>query len=158
MATSCTAFAEDVTSDPVQLRPATDADEDAVLALLRDANVEAAFVAREFTLALDGGRVIAAARLRPLAGGAAEIASVAVARERRGQGIGERLVRDVLAGAPGEVLALAMAPGFFARLGFAVLDATPPILAPKAAGVCASRPFVPMRWRAGPGSAGARVR
>lgn len=126
------------------IRRATSDDELAVRALLERARLESAFVAPEFRVAVLDGTVVACARLKPLAGGARELASVAVREDQRGRGVGEALVRATLRDVEGEVLALALAPGFFERVGFVALDAMPPSLAEKAAGACASRAFVPM--------------
>lgn len=133
-------------SSPSLLRPATDADAEAVLALLDAADLEAEFVAAEFRVAVEGDVVLACARLKPLPDGTHELASVAVRADLRGRGIGERLVRDVLAAAPGTVHALALAPGFFQRVGFEPVREVPAPLRPKASSVCASRGFTSMTW------------
>lgn len=131
----------------IEIRAARTDDEDAVLALLQDEALEAEFVAREFVVAHADGRLVACARLKPLRAGGHELASVAVSRDLRGRGVGAQLVAAALAAARGPVYALALAPGFFARLGFVRDDALPPELAEKLAGMCASRGAVPMRLR-----------
>lgn len=128
---------------PVTIRPASDDDAGAVSALLDEEGLESEFVAREFTVAEVGGRVIACARLKPVDGGH-ELASVAVDPAERGRGVGARVVRASLAGATGPVWGLAIAPGFFETLGFRRLDAVPPALKEKAEGACASSGFVPI--------------
>lgn len=131
----------------MRLRAATETDRDAVRALLEGAALEAEFVPNEFRVAERDGAIVATARLKPLEGGAQELASVAVRADLRGQGIGEALVRDTLARAGPEVYALALAPGFFARVGFHALAATPAALREKAEGMCASTGFVAMRFK-----------
>ena len=133
---------------PLHVRPARDADAPAVVRLLEGAGLDAAFEPREFVVAESAGRVVASARLRPLADGTRELASVAVAKELRGQGVGARVVQAALAPATGTVFALALAPGFFERLGFQRLPETPEALRDKADGTCASSGFAPMAWHA----------
>jgi N-acetylglutamate synthase-like GNAT family acetyltransferase len=132
---------------PLLLRPARDTDARAVVDLLAEAHLNAAFDPREFRVAEEDGRVVACARLRDL-GGAHELASVAVAPARRRLGVGERLVRETLRDARGPVFALALAPAFFERLGFRGLADVPEALRERAARECAKTTFVPMELRA----------
>ncbi|MHB8605269.1 MAG: GNAT family N-acetyltransferase, partial [Thermoplasmatota archaeon] len=126
------------------VRGARPEDAAGVLALLAAADLDAEFVARESVVAEDAGRIVGCARLRPLAGGAHELASVAVERGRRGTRIGARVVARALTTARGRVYALALAPGFFAKLGFRRIADVPRELADKAATRCSSTPFVTM--------------
>jgi len=149
-------------SEPMQatVRPARSADEPAVLALLRPEGLEAHFVVSEFQVAEDAGagRVVACGRLKRLPDGGLELASVAVAPDRRGQGAGDAVVRALLGQADGPVHALALAPGFFARHGFApiAVERLPASLQAKATGMCASSGFVAMaREKGEKGRAGA---
>lgn len=103
-----------------------------------------AFEAPQWAVAVRDEAVVACGRLRPLADGTHELAGVDVDPTLRGRGVGAALVRGLLAQAPGTVVALALAPAFFERLGFRRLAAVPPVLADKAAGACATQPFVPM--------------
>lgn len=130
----------------VSIRTSTASDEAAVVDLLRRTPpLEVAFVPDEFHAAETGGRLVACARLRPLPGGAFELASVAVEPSFRGSGIGTRLVREVLGLARGPVYALCLVPGFFRRLGFETTD-IPMALEEKALGACCAAQAVPMRW------------
>lgn len=126
------------------LRRARASDERAVVDLLDAAGLDAGFAAPEFFVLEQGARIVATARLRPLAGGAYELASVAVAEDLRGEGLGSIVVREALSHAAGPVLALALAPGFFERHGFRRLAGVPRELEEKAEGICASTGFVPM--------------
>jgi len=129
------------------LRPAREGDRGDVLALLESEDLEADFAPGEFLVAEQARRIVACGRLKPLPGGAYELASVAVAPALRATGLGRTLVKELLAAAgDAEVYALALASGFFAKQGFVALDATPDALKEKAEGVCASRGFVPMRY------------
>lgn len=132
------------------IRDARLEDAPAVLALLRDAKLEAEFDAGEFVVAERGERIVGCARLKRLPGGDLELASVAVAPHLRGAGLGAALTRAALARADGgPVIALALAPGFFSRFGFEPLDDAPPALRAKADGFCRSSGFVPMLRRGG---------
>lgn len=132
------------------LRAARPDDAAQVLALLASDNLEAGFAPDEFLVAEQGGRVVACGRLKPLADGSHELASVAVLRELRGRGLGAALVRTLLSRASGPVHALALAPAFFATLGFVPVDRAPEALREKAEGFCASSGFVPMTRARGP--------
>lgn len=112
--------------------------------LLESEGLETEFKYNEFTVATSRDRLVACVRLKPLRDGTMELASVAVAKEYRGRGIGERIVSEALEGAGGTVYALALAPGFFEKQGFRRIDAVPPALKRKAESHCASKGFVPM--------------
>lgn len=133
---------------PIGIRRARDTDAQAVIdLLLLEHDLEVAFDPTQFWVAeLPGqqGRIVACARLKPLVPDAWEIASVVVHPDQRGQHLGQALARHVLDEASGTVYALALAPGFFARLGFRPLDAVPDPLGGKATSICASSAFVPM--------------
>ena len=140
----------------VLLRAARASDAAQVVELERAAGVEVAFDPAEFRVAESDGRVVACARLRRFPDGTQEIASVAVDPALRGQGVGARLVRETLADADGPVHALALAPGFFLRLGFRPSADVPEALRGKLEGECAdSQPQV-LLWTPDP-EAAARV-
>ena len=128
------------------LRRARDADAASVVRMLEAAGLEVAFAPDEFLVAEQAGEVVACGRLKPLDDGTLELASVAVQERLRGRGIGERLVRALLDGADRPVVALALAPAFFERLGLQRVADVPSALRAKADGVCASSGYVPMRW------------
>lgn len=128
-----------------RLRPAVPSDETAVLGLLRShKGLEVAFEASEFVVATQGGRIVACGRLRRHTDGALELASVATSMQ--GAGLGSLVVGRLLEGRRGPVYALALAPGFFERHGFAAVakESLPATVRAKADGLCASTGFVPM--------------
>ncbi|MBI4393186.1 MAG: GNAT family N-acetyltransferase [Euryarchaeota archaeon] len=129
-------------------RQALPTDLAAVQALLAAEGLEAEFKYHEFVVMEAKGEILACARLKPLPDGTLELASVAVAKEWRGMGLGERIVAAVLKRANAPVYALALAPGFFAKQGFRYLESVPVSLKRKAELHCASKGFVPMVWRA----------
>lgn len=132
-----------------RVRAARPEDAAPVRALLNAEALQADFVPDEFVVLEEDGVVLACARLHTFPSGAHELASVAVAPARRGERLGAQVVRAALARATGPVHALALAPGFFARLGFARRDDVPEDLAPKASGFCASTGFVSMSYLPG---------
>jgi len=110
----------------VKIRPAGPRDLPAVEALLRDAGLPTEGVAEHFgeayAVADSGGRVVAAAGVETH-GGYGLLRSVVVSPDRRGSGLGERVVRDRLRWAEerelrGVVLLTTTAAGYFPRLGF----------------------------------------
>lgn len=121
-----------------------------VIELERAAHVEIASDPAEFIVAEQDGRVIACARLRPYPDGTFEIASVAVDPALRGNGIGAKLVKAVLANAEGPVHALAVAPRFFLQLGFRPVADAPAALRPKLDGECATRKPTLLLWTPSP--------
>ena len=121
----------------ITLRPARDADWDAIRALL-EANALPLAGAREhlahFVVADRDGAVLGCAAIERH-GDAALLRSVAVAPGSQGHGVGERLVRALLADAPGQgmhalYLLTTTAAGWFPRFGFAPVprEAAPPAL------------------------------
>lgn len=140
------------------IRPATAADASAVIDLERAADVEVAFDPAEFHVAEQDGRVVACARLRRFPDGTIEIASVAVEAHLRGLGVGASLVREALATVDGPVHALAVAPGFFLKLGFRAIDQAPDALREKLEGACASRTPAILVWTPEPDQAQAAIR
>jgi N-acetylglutamate synthase-like GNAT family acetyltransferase len=82
-----------VVSQPT-IRPATEADAGAIRALIRQAQLNPRDLDwRRFLVADEGGKVIGIAQVRVHGEGTRELASVAVRRDRQGQGVG-RLVSD----------------------------------------------------------------
>lgn len=133
------------------LRRARPDDESAVLALLAaNEGLERAFDPSDFCVATEGNRVVACGRVKRHADRSLELASVATAKDRRGRGIAGQLVQALLSNHREPVYALALAPDFFARHGFRVVDkqALPASIREKADGMCASQPFKSMVLRA----------
>lgn len=81
---------------------------------------------REFIVAVEDDRVIGAAALHIDWADLAEVRSVVVAPDRRGQRVGERLVLAIIDEAAQlgieRVFCLTDQPGWFARLGFGPID------------------------------------
>lgn len=103
------------------IRPATEADRTAILGLMRPGdfnriNLQPAC----FLVAEDGGRVIGIGQIKHHRDGTPELASLVVAADRRGEGIGQALVRALAAshGGPLYLFCLAALEGFYTRLGF----------------------------------------
>lgn len=128
----------------VDLRRARPGDADAARALLDEADVEAAFEADEFLVADGPDGLLGCVRLKPLPHGGHELASLAVAPDARGRGLGGRLVEEVLDHADGPVHALALAPDLLEDHGFVPADEVHPDLADKQAELCGERGAVPM--------------
>lgn len=81
---------------------------------------------REFTVAEDEGKVVAAGSLHVLWDDLAEVRALTVAPEYTGQGLGKIIVQRLLQeakdlGVP-QVFALTYQPDFFGKCGFALVD------------------------------------
>lgn len=128
---------EPLRSDAVRYRPARLGDVPAMAALINGYAAERVMLpksAESLTLAIDDfvvatdrrGRLLGCAALREYSPSLAEVASVAVAREAHGLGIGSGLVHEVerLAAARevSNLFALTLTTPFFNRLGYRVVD------------------------------------
>lgn len=85
-----------------------------------------AWLHRTYVLVSPDDEIEAVGALRPYRDGLVEVRSLAVARDRRGRGVGSRLLRALLevAAAQGRrAMCVTRRPGFFARHGFEKLDA-----------------------------------
>ncbi|HVL48430.1 MAG TPA: GNAT family N-acetyltransferase [Candidatus Thermoplasmatota archaeon] len=131
---------------PPTIRRATREDEADVVGLLTRENLENDFEPREFLVAVSADRVVATARLKRFPDGTLELASVATAPSHRGTGLGAAIVRASLDGVEEPVHALALAPGFFERLGFRAVAGLAPALREKASSNCGARDFTAMVW------------
>ena len=123
--------------ETVQVRAARASDIESIASLVNGHAARGIMLARspesiELTLedhvvAVDRrGRLIACGALREYSPSVAEVASVAVADDAQGQGLGTRIVRAVegLAAARGiaELFALTLTTGFFVAAGYEVVD------------------------------------
>lgn len=134
----------------VSLRRAKPADEAAVLALLAsESGLERAFDPSDFCVAVEGQRIVACGRVKRHADQSLELASVATVKDRRGHGIAGQLVDALVRNHREPIYALALAPGFFAKHGFRVVDKVtlPAEVRAKAEGMCASQPYKAMVLR-----------
>jgi HAD superfamily hydrolase (TIGR01457 family) len=109
-----------------RLRPAGPPDAVRVIALLEEAGLDAAEAPTETVVAIDGGDVVGTAAC-DVQGDQAYLRSVTVSESARGFGVGALVtaaaVRDAVArGARGVYLVTESAEGFFARLGFELLE------------------------------------
>ena len=130
----------------VRIRSALPTDLAPVKALLESEGLETEFKYHEFVVAENGSTIVGCARLKPLRDGTAELASVAVVKHHRAKGIGEAVVKKILARAGSNVYALALAPTFFEKQGFRRIDSVPAELKSKAETHCVSKGFVSMAW------------
>lgn len=84
-------------SRAVFLRRATAADQGAISALIRGARLNPLSLDwRRFVVADEGGRVVGAGQVKMHGDGAREMASIAVAPDRQGVGIGSAIVATIL--------------------------------------------------------------
>jgi N-acetylglutamate synthase-like GNAT family acetyltransferase len=108
------------------IRPATPADAGAIRGLVNGARLNPRDLDwRRFLVAEDGGAVVACAQVRVHAGGSRELASVAVAPARQGEGIGRLVSEAAIAREPVRPLYLyteSRTESFWARFAFATID------------------------------------
>jgi N-acetylglutamate synthase-like GNAT family acetyltransferase len=110
-----------VFEDSISIRPATVADQDAIAGLIREVRLNPRDLDwRRFVVADDEAGLIGCAQVRVHARGTRELASVAVTADRRGSGIGGRLVEAILAREPEELYLMTRreTSGYFERFGF----------------------------------------
>src|SRR5918912_2083635 len=121
------------TIDTIMLRGAQRADVAAIAALINGFASERLMLPRssesialalgDFVVAADErGRVLACGALKEYSPSLAEVASLAVARQAHGQGLGRVIAQSLetvaRARGIGELFALTLAPGFFEALGY----------------------------------------
>jgi N-acetylglutamate synthase-like GNAT family acetyltransferase len=106
---------------PYLIRPATQADQPAITAIVRAAGLNPfSLYWPRFLVAEEGGRVIGVAQIKPHGDGSRELASLAVIPEEQGQGIGAALIAALLAGERGalHLMCAGHLEGYYARFGF----------------------------------------
>ena len=96
--------------------------------LPRDLSDVAAHIDR-FVIAVDGrGSIVACGELAPLSSSLAEIRSLVVSENRRGQGLGRRVVEELRLRAKAarydDLCVFAHQPAYFAHLGFSIIPHT----------------------------------
>ena len=120
------------------VRPASDADVDAIHRLVSEHITEGRLLPRSreeiaarigrFIVAVDDRRVVGCADLAPLSRRVAEVRSLVVAGGARSCGIGRRLVRDLekraLVSGFESLTAFTHTPGYFVQLGFSIVPHT----------------------------------
>lgn len=116
----------------IRIRPATVRDVGAMLTIINDYAAGQVMLARsplalyenlrDFLVAEREGEILGCGALHVVWGDLAEIRSIAVLPDRKGQGLGMRLAQELLQQAEAlflpRVFAFTYSPGFFARLGF----------------------------------------
>ena len=84
---------------------------------------------QDFVIAEDGGTVVGCGALHVLWADLGEVRTLAVARDRRGEGIGDQLLRALVTTARelglSRLFALTFETSFFARHGFCEIEGTP---------------------------------
>jgi len=103
------------------IRPATEADRPAILGLMRPGDFNRVNLRPAcFLVAEDEGRVIGIGQIKHHRDGTPELASLVVAADRRGEGIGQALVRALVASHQGALylFCLATLEGYYRQLGF----------------------------------------
>jgi N-acetylglutamate synthase-like GNAT family acetyltransferase len=107
------------------IRPATEADGPAIRALVREAQLNPRDLDwRRFLVADDDG-VVACAQVRVHGGGSRELASVAVRRDRQGEGVGRRISEAAIAREPARPLYLyteSATAAYWEKFAFTVID------------------------------------
>ena len=125
-------------SRAVELAPATPGDMPLIEACVRrfrldDEHLEAA----QFIVARSGGSVLGFGRIKPYGGGVFELGCVGVLEEVRAQGVGRRLVEELVRRFPArQVYITTDLPSYFERLGFRRAEHAPPEILAKIDRVC----------------------
>jgi N-acetylglutamate synthase-like GNAT family acetyltransferase len=111
-----------------------------------DLAVEQFIVARE-----DGqGKLLGFGRIKPYGNGVFELGSVGVMEDARGRGVGERLVKELIARFPSEEIYITTdLVDYFMRFGFSMAASPPKVIVEKVNRVCSSlrSGVVPMTLR-----------
>jgi N-acetylglutamate synthase-like GNAT family acetyltransferase len=103
------------------VRPATAADQGAILQMVRAAHLYPFGLHwPRFVVAESEGRLIGVGQVRPHFDGSRELASIAVSPGRQGQGVGSLIVSRLLAGERVPIYAMCRPAlvGYYARFGF----------------------------------------
>jgi len=106
-----------------RIRPATEADQPAISAMVRAAGINPLSLQwPRFRVVEDVGRVIGVAQIKIHGDASRELASLAVAPDRQGQGIGGALIHHLLAQPEGQPPLFLMCrnelEGYYTRFGF----------------------------------------
>ena len=106
-----------------QIRPATQADQPAITAMVRAAGINPLSLHwPRFRVAEDAGRVVGVAQIKVHGDGSRELASLAAAPDRQGEGIGGALVQHLLAQPEGQpplyLMCAQPLESYYIRFGF----------------------------------------
>lgn len=110
---------------PFTLRPATDIDRSAILALMRPLDFNRINLKPAcFVVAEADGQIIGIGQIKRHRDGVGELASLVVAVDRRGQGIGSAIVQALLTRCTEALylFCLAELEGYYARFGFSKVE------------------------------------
>jgi N-acetylglutamate synthase-like GNAT family acetyltransferase len=106
---------------PYTIRPASEADRAAILGLMRPRDYNRIHLKPEcFMVAEEAGRVIGIGQIKRHGEGTPELASLVVAADRRGTGVGSAIVRSLVAHHSGllYLFCLVALEGYYAQFGF----------------------------------------
>jgi len=109
------------------IRPATEADQPAITALVRAAGINPFNLNwPRFRVAEDAGRVVGAAQIKIHSDASRELASLAVVPDRQGKGIGGALIAHWLAQPAGRsplyLMCRSELEGYYSRFGFRKIE------------------------------------
>ncbi len=83
---------------PITIRPATEADQLTIQAIIREAHINPNDLAwQRFLLAEDGGQIVGTGQTKPHPDGSRELASIAVIPAYQGKGIARQIIEALLA-------------------------------------------------------------
>jgi N-acetylglutamate synthase-like GNAT family acetyltransferase len=108
---------------PLPIRPATQADQPAITAIVRAAGLNPFSLHwPRFRVVEDAGRVVGVAQIKPHGDGSRELASLAVVPDRQGEGIGRALIHHLLEQPEGQAPLFLMCADplerYYTRFGF----------------------------------------
>jgi N-acetylglutamate synthase-like GNAT family acetyltransferase len=113
---------------PPTIRTATEADQPTIRDLIRQAKLNPMSLDwPNFVVAEEDGAIVGVGQVKTHRDGSRELASIAVAPARKGQGIGRALIETLVARSPGIVLYLTCRrelEGFYKRFDFRTLERT----------------------------------
>jgi N-acetylglutamate synthase-like GNAT family acetyltransferase len=110
---------------PLTIRPATEADQDTIRRLIKDAGINRMSLKwPNFIVAEDGGAIVGIGQVKTHGDGSRELASIAVVPARQSQGIGGAIIKTLLAREQGVVhlTCRSQLRGYYERFGFRRLD------------------------------------
>jgi N-acetylglutamate synthase-like GNAT family acetyltransferase len=111
---------------PLNIRPATEADQPTIHRFVRDARLNPMNLNwPNFVMAEEDGGVVGVGQVKKHGDGSRELASIVVVPARQGQGIGSAVIKTLLASNAGVVLHLtcrSQLQGYYERFGFRRLN------------------------------------
>ena len=110
---------------PLTIRPATQADQETIRRLIREANINRMSLRwPNFVVAEDDGAIVGIGQVKTHGDGSRELASIAVIPARQSQGIGGAIINTLLAREDGVVhlTCRRQLQGYYERFGFKCLQ------------------------------------